>query len=275
MRELFFKLFEQSHFNTNIQIEPFNLSHIAYMLIIFGSIVGAYFALRKGTKAEQERVLRILAYALVISYISDFFVHEFVYGTIDAPGGLNMDKLPFHICTVLCPLVCFAQFRKDSKIKEPVVILSSLAPLMYLCYPASVGDGEPWCYQSVQTMFFHGVLLAWGVLNLAYGIVKPHIKTSWKTATALVCITLWAKLGSVLLEHNWFFLNEDAFYIGLVGNGVIPQWSLMIINPVVFFIAALAVYGISHLINKKRGFDIDKNQPQQTESVQESYAYNG
>ena len=58
----------------------------------------------------------------------------------------------------------------------------------------------------------------------------------------------------------------------LVANGVIPQWSLMIINPVVFFIAALAVYGISHLINKKRGFDIENNQPEQAESV---YAYNG
>jgi uncharacterized membrane protein YwaF len=239
------------------------------MLIIFGSIVGAYFALRKGTKAEQEKVLRILAYALVISYISDFFVHEFVYGTIDAPGGLNMDKLPFHICTVLCPLVCFAQFRKNSKILEPVVILATLAPLMYLCYPASVGDGEPWCYQSVQTMFYHGMLLGWGVLNLAFGITRPHIKTSWKTAIALVCITLWAKLGNILLDHNWFFLNEDAFYIGLVENGVIPKWSLMIINPVVFFVAALAVYGISHAINKRRGFDGD-NKPEQ---AQPSYSY--
>lgn len=274
MRELFFKLFEQSHFNTNIQIEPFNLSHIAYLVIIFGSIIGGYFLLRKDTKENQARVLRIMAYLIVISYISDFFVHEFVYATTNdagelVGGGLIMDKLPFHICTVLCPLVCFAQFRKNSKILEPVVILATLAPLMYLCYPASVGDGEPWCYQSVQTMFYHGMLLGWGVLNLAFGVTRPHIKTSWKTAIALVCITLWAKLGNILLDHNWFFLNEDAFYIGLVENGVIPKWSLMIINPVVFFAAALAVYGISHAINKRRGFDGD-NKPEQ---AQPSYSY--
>ncbi len=269
MRELFFKLFEQSHFNTNIQIEPFNLSHIVYLIIIFGLIIGGYFLLRKDTKEQQIRTLRIIAYLIVISYISDFFVHEFVYGTPEAPGGLNMDKLPFHICTVLCPLVCFAQFRKNSKLLEPVVILATLAPLMYLCYPASVGDGEPWCYQTIQTMFYHGMLLAWGVLNLAFGITKPHIRTCYKTGIALACITLWAKLGSVLLEHNWFFLNEDAFYIGLVENGVIPKWSLMIINPVVFFIAALAVYGISHLINKNRGFDGQDTQVAQ----QPSYSY--
>lgn len=239
MRELFFKLFESSHFNTGIQITPFSLAHIAYMVLIFGGIVLGWICLRKQDAAKKEKALRFLAYALVISYLSDFFVHEFVY------DGLNTDKLPFHICTVLCPLMAIAQFnRKGAKIAEPVAILSILAPMMYLCYPASVGDGEPWCYQAVQTMFFHGVLMAWGILSVALGAVKPDIKRCWQSGVALVCITLWAKLGNVLMEHNWFFLEEDAFYIGLVENGVIPKWVLMIVNPVVFFLAVLGTYGV-------------------------------
>ena len=64
----------------------------------------------------------------------------------------------------------------------------------------------------------------------------------------LVGITLWAKPGNILLEHNWFFLEEDAFYIGLVEMGIIPQWLLMIINPVVFFAAVLGVYGVYYLV---------------------------
>ena len=247
MRELFFKLFEMSHFNTGITITAFSIPHIVYLVLIFGSIIGGWFYLRSKNNAAKERAMRILAYALVISYLSDFFVHEFVY------GGLNTDKLPFHICTVLCPLMAIAQFNHHgNKIKEPIVILSVLAPMMYLCYPASIGDGEPWCYQAVQTMFYHGVLMAWGILNLALGIVKPDIRNCWKSGIALVSITLWAKLGNVLMEHNWFFLNEDAFYIGLVEQGIIPQWLLMIINPVVFFLAVLAVYGICYLITGKK-----------------------
>ena len=100
-------------------------------------------------------------------------------------------------------------------------------------------------------MFFHGVLMAWGILSVALGAVKPDIKNCWKSAVALVCITLWAKLGNILLEHNWFFLNEDAFYIGLVEMGMIPRWSLMIINPIVFSLAAAAVYAIVCPIQKK------------------------
>lgn len=263
MRDLFFKLFETSHFNTGIKIEPFNFAHIIYLLIIFGSIVGGFFLLFKKDKAEKEKAMRTLMYIILAVYIFDFFVHEFVY------GGLNMDKFPFHICTVLCPLAVILQNCKNKRIKEPVVVLAILAPLMYLCYPASVGSGEPWCYQAVQTMVYHGALLAWGVLNLALGLVRPYFKRCWYTAVLLVCITLWAKLGNVLYaDYNWFFLEEDAFYIGLVGNGIIPAWVLMIINPIVFFAAAMPVYGISHAINGHRGFDYSQSvQPAQKEYI--------
>lgn len=237
MRELFFKLFEMSHFDTGIKITPFSVSHIVYMILIFGGIFLAWLLNHKKDAEKKDAVLRLFANALVISYLADFFFHEFVY------GGMNMDKLPFHICTVLCPLVALAQFNhRGPKFIEPITVLAALAPLMYLCYPASVGDGEPWCYQAVQTMFFHGVLLGWGVLNLAFGKVQLKWSHCWKCGVALVFITLWAKLGNVLMLHNWFFLEEDAFYIGLVANGIIPKWSLMIINPVVFFLACLLIY---------------------------------
>ncbi len=249
MRELFFKLFGPSHFDTGITITAFSVSHIIYLVLIIGGIVGGYFLLRNSTLEKKTKVLGILVNLLLLSYLSDFFVHEFVYGTPEEPGGLNMDKLPFHICTALCPLVALAQHNKRLQwMREPVAVLSCLASLMYLGYPASVGDAEPWCYQAVQTMFFHGILLAWGVLSITLGVVKLDIKKSYKTAVVLVVLTLWAKLGSVLLEHNWFFLNEDAFYIGLVEDGIIPKWLLMIINPTVIFLAALALYGIYYLV---------------------------
>ncbi len=241
MRDLFFKLFEMSHFDTGISVTAFSLSHILYFALIVGGIVGGYFAFRKKDDSRKEKFLRLLAYALIASYLFDFFVHEFVY------GGLNTDKLPFHICTVLCPLVGIAQFNeKGKKIREPIAMLAIIAPLMYLCYPANIGSGEPWCYQAVQTMFYHGVLMAWGVLTVALGVVKPDLKKSWTSLVFLVGITLWAKLGNILMEHNWFFLEEDALYIGLVAGGILPKWSLMIINPVVFYVAILAAYGICY-----------------------------
>ncbi len=246
MRDLFFKLFNDKPFGTQAEFSALSLSHVFYFVLIVGLVIGGYFLLRKKTEEQKGKALRILAYALVISYLSDFFVHEFVY------EGLSTDKLPFHICTVLCPLVAIAQFnKKGSKIIEPIVVLSILAPLMYISYPAGVSGAAPWSYRIVQTMFYHGVLFAWGVLSVALGLVKLNFKKNWwHVAVLLGAITLWAKLGNILLEHNWFFLEEDAFYIGLVGNGIIPAWLLMIINPIVFFGAASATYGVVALIKK-------------------------
>ncbi len=240
MRELFFNLFKMSRFNSGIKVTFLSIPHLIYVALILGGIVGGYFLLRNKSFESKKKAMGILSYALVISYLSDFFVHDFVYGDV-----LNIDKLPFHICTALCPLSAIAQFnKKGHKIIEPVAMLAIIAPLMYLSYPASIGEGEPWCYQAVQTMFFHGVLLAWGLLNVALGIVKPNLKNCWQCLVLLVAITLWAKLGNILLEHNWFFLEEDAFYIGLVANGIIPKWVLIIANHIVFFLAIVATYGI-------------------------------
>ena len=245
MRDLFFKLLSDSFFNTGIKITPFSGAHIVYMLLIFGTPFLLYFLFRNKEQQKKVTVLRILAYLIVFSYLSDFFVHEFVYDS----GYLNMDKLPFHICTALCPLMAFAQFNKHGKkILEPVAMLSIIAPLMYLCFPASVGEGEPWCYQAVQTMFYHGTLFVWGAMVVAFGETKPTIKKSYKGAILLGSITLWAKFGNILMEHNWFFLEEDAFYIGLVEGGILPKWTLMLINPAVFFLAILGCYGVIYLI---------------------------
>ena len=257
MRDLFFRLFESSHFDTGIAVTAFSLSHFIYLALIVGAIVALYFAFRHAPYEKKKRLLGVMVIILTLSYVSDFFVHEFVYAdVVDGSfvgGGLNMDKLPFHICTVLCPLAAFVQFNgKLHKFLEPVAMLAILAPMMYIVYPAAIGSGEPWCYQAIQTMFYHGTLMAWGILNLSLGVLKPDIKKSYESAILLVFITLWAKLGNILLEHNWFFLEEDAFYIGLVENGVIPKWLLMIINPVVFFLAVLALYGVYYLVMKQK-----------------------
>lgn len=239
MRDFCFKLFADSYFNTGISITAFSVPHIVYLILIAGGIFLAGYSFKGKDMQAKDKTMRFLAYALVSLYIFDFFTHEFVY------DGMNIDKLPFHLCTLMCPMVAFTQFNKKfEKIIEPITALAIVGPLMYLCYPANIGTGEPWCYQAVQTMLFHGVELAWGILNLVSGKVRLQMKNIWKAGVGLCLLTLWAKLGNLMFEKNWFFLEEDALYIGLVADGVIPKWSLMIFTPVAVFLIVLAVYGI-------------------------------
>ncbi len=253
MRELLFKLLEQSHFHTGIRVTPYNMPHLVYLALIFGTLAFLYFRFRDRSEAEREKCLRGLVYALMFSYLSDFFVQQFVY------GGMTEEKLPFHVCIVTAVLMPVAQFnRKGYKIMEPVAILAVLSPMMYLVFPASVGEGEPWCYQTVQVMFFHGVQLMWGLLTLLFGVVRPEFKSCWKPGVLLVGITLWAKLGNLMYDRNFFFLEEDAFFIGLVEMGVLQKWMLMVINPTVYFLAVLLVYGVCHALRTHHGVKVKK-----------------
>ena len=250
MRALFFKILSDNPTGCSAIIESFNIWHILYLIVMFGATIGGAFLLKNKSMEKKNKVLRILAIALTVSYITDFFVHDFVYSDDGITGaGLNMDKLPFHICTVLCPIIAFTQFNKRcQKFFEPVAALAIVAPLMYITYPSSGVGGEPWCYRTVQTMFFHGVEFAWGFLAVATGRTALRWKNIWKSAVALAGITLWAKLGNILLEYNWFFLREDPFGIGLK-----PYILLFAIPAGIFAMVALIYsinYGVLAIIRK-------------------------
>ena len=60
MRDFLFKLFEMSHFNTGIQITPFSIAHIVYLVLIFGGIIGGWLLMRGKSDSTKEKFLRIL-----------------------------------------------------------------------------------------------------------------------------------------------------------------------------------------------------------------------
>ena len=247
MRNLFFKLFSDTPFGASATIESFDIWHILYLIAIFGLITLAAFIFKNKKLETKEKVLRVLAAVLLFSYLTDYFVHDFVYADYVETtgeyvrGGLNMDKLPFHICTVMCPILLFTTYNKKlHKFLEPVAAIAITAPMMYLVYPSTGVGGEPWCYRVVQTMFFHGVEMAWGILAVAMGLTKLEWKNVWKAEILLIGITLWAKLGVTMLEYNWFFLESNPFGIEALDK----PWLLPIVVPTAIFAITASVYGV-------------------------------
>lgn len=240
MRTFFFKLFSDTPTGSWAVIESFNLWHFLYLIIIISGIIGCAFLCKNKSADVKDKILRVLAIALIVSYLADFLFHDFVYSDDGVTGdGLNMDKLPFHICTVMCPVILFTQFNKRChKFIEPVAALAIVAPLMYLTYPSSGVGGEPWCYRTMQTMFFHGVELAWGFLAVAFGKTKFAWKNVWKAGVLLCGITLWAKFGNLMLDYNWFFIESDPFGVGLA-----PYLLIFVIPASIFAMVAL-IYSI-------------------------------
>lgn len=245
MREFFIWLFsDDKPFN----IDVFNFWHILYAVLIIGlTIVLGVFLSRKDEKT-QERALRIIAFATAAIYLFDFFVQPLMHGDASVAGEMNIDKLPFHICIVLCPVIAFIQFNKRFEkffniIREPVAMLAIVAPLMYITYPnGAVGDISPICYRILQTFIYHGLVFSWGFNTLATKTVVPNIKNWWKSLACIVCVVLWASLGNAVYSnpdhhYDWFFLTGSSF--PFVPEGVMPFAVIAAVLGMVFII-----YGI-------------------------------
>ena len=198
--------------SSSISIDVFDGWHFGYIVLILGITTMLAVIISKKSKDAQHKLLNILAILVIATYILDFFMMPL------NEGEINIDKLPFHICTFMGVCIPFAQFNKKfSPIKDTIVTLSIVASLMYITYPGSaLGGITPWCYKVVQTFLFHGLVFAWGVLNLTTGEVSLSMNKIYKPAIGIVIIILWAFFGSLVYspagtKHDWFFVRGTTF----------------------------------------------------------------
>lgn len=225
-----------------IEITCFSIWHFLYIFLIAGVIIGAAFWLKGKSDATKHKTLKILALVTFGFYVVDFFLQPFVRSSFT----LNIDKLPFHICTLMGVMAIFVADSKHDWFREIIVALATTGAFMYLVYPGSaLGDNTPWCYKVVQTMLYHGLLLAWGILSLTTGQVKLHIKKIWLPLVGMLCVALWATIGNVCYNTNyaggsghydWFFLTGSTF-------GMSP-YLMPFLTLAAFYSVTAIIYGI-------------------------------
>lgn len=236
----------------------FGTWHILYMLIAFGAILLIILMLKNKSADTKHRTIVLTINCAFGLYIADFFLMPFAYGEID------LEKLPFHICTAMC-VMCFISRHNSffARFKTHFALLGFISNLVYVIYPAGLGwySIHPLSYRVIQTLLFHGIMTAYGLLVLIYDDVQLEWRTCWKELAVISAMTLWALLGNTLYNgtvggyshrFNWFFVLQDPFYI-------LPETIAPYIMPFVvtlaFFAAELLVYsvyfGIKKLITSK------------------------
>ena len=241
LRDFFIWLFDN---NKPLEIDVFSFWHILYTVIIIGLTITLGIFISKKSDKAKESVLRLIACSITVIYIADFFIQPLMHGDASVGGEMNIDKLPFHICTVLCPIIAFVQFNKKlAFMKEPIALLAIIAPLMYLTFPnGALGGVSPLSYKIIQTFVYHGLVFSWGFNMITTKTVVPTIKNWWKSLIAIICIALWASLGNAVYSnpdhhYDWFFLTGSSF--PFVPEPLMPLAVVVAILGMVFII-----YGI-------------------------------
>ena len=263
MREIFLKIFGEHPSNEVTKISMFSWHHIIYLVLIIGAIVALSLIYFSKSNARKERVMSIIAIITLATYLGDFFLQPFYNGgTIDVNGEMILDKLPFHICTVMCPLIIISRFTKIGKgIKTPIVTLSIVAPLMWLIFPGTAlnSSQSAFSYEVIQLFLYHGIVFIYGCLSLTLNETHLEIKKVYKEAICIVGIALWATLGNLVYsctshDYNWFFLKDPVF-------SFIPKAINPFVVVVIFFLSSLVVYGVYYLVKyiiRKKSLNVTK-----------------
>lgn len=239
----------------------FGFWHFLYTAMIIVAILFIVFFFKNKSNDVKSKVLNVTVTIAFGLYILDFFMMPFAYGEID------LEKLPFHICTAMC-VACFLSRHNSffSRFKTELALLGLISNLIYVIYPAGLGwySISPFSYRVIQTVLFHGVMTAYGIFVLAFESPNLKLKNSYRDLTAITVMTLWAILGNTLYNgeygdyshaFNWFFVVRDPFYI-LPEN--ISPYIMPFIMVLVIFTSDMLIYAIylpikKHSSHAKRG----------------------
>ncbi len=231
----------------------FGLWHLCYLLATIAvAVIAILYLKRKGDKTRQKTMSLFMNLAFVL-YIADFFLMPFAYGKMD------VEKLPFHICTAMC-VMCFWSRHNAfwGKYKQSFALLGFISNLVYLIYPAGVMwyQVHPLSYRVIQTLLFHGLMTIYGLLVLIFDDIPFRWKRCCRDLAVIVFMTVWAMLGNALYtghawgqsqKFNWFFVTQDPFYI--IPENFAP-YIMPFLNIAVFFAADMLVYALYFMIQK-------------------------
>lgn len=222
----------------------FGTWHLCYLLVVTAVIIAVILYVKKqGKEGSQKLSSRFINSAFGL-YIADFFLMPFAYGEID------VEKLPFHVCTAMC-VMCFLSRHNDflRRFELQFTMLGFVSNLVYLVYPAGLMwyQIHPLSYRVIQTLVFHGAMTGYGLLMLLF----EDTKREWKKDLVVIsAMTAWALLGNTLYNgqawgktqfFNWFFVVQDPFYI--MPESIAP-FVMPFLNIALFFVIESLVYAI-------------------------------
>ena len=218
----------------------FGIWHFIFIavFVIFAVLLCIY--LKDKTKDKRKKFIDRFVCIPFGLYILDFFLMPFAYGEID------IEKLPFHICTVTCVLCFVSRYNGClGKLKLQFATLGFISNLVYLIYPAGVMwyAVSPLTYRVIQTLSFHGLMMIYGFLVLCCERESFSFRYFYKNIAVTMSVTLWAVLGNLLYNderiYNWFFVVRDPFYI--IDADIAP-FVMPLINTVMFSSVSFLIY---------------------------------
>ena len=234
------------------EITLMSIWHIMYIVLIIGLTIGVAFLIKNKSEKTKKIIMDTLAIAVIATYLADFFFMPLSRANDDPTRQLiDVEKLPFHLCTFIGVMIPFAQCNhRNGKIKnsfnEIVSALAITASFMYIILPGSaIGDIGTFSYKVVQTFTFHGLVFAWGVLSLTTGAVTLKFKNIWKPLVGILIIMAWATIGNFVYPNELYSVRGNWCFLMISFLPFIPDFLM----PVAFLVSVFGICTIVYCID--------------------------
>jgi hypothetical protein len=229
--------------------------HYFFIGLTFVTAAVVLWLFRNKNYDSRKKAYRLFINLAFVLYILDFFCMPL------SQCEINIEKLPFHVCTTMCVMCFLSQYVPClKKFHTSFAMLGFLSNFVYLFCPAGMVWKEihPLSYRVVQTLLFHGAMAVYGFLVLVYERDKIDIKKCYRDFLVVVGMTLWALLGNYIYNadmegyshfFNWFFVVQDPFSIfpKAVGPFLMP-----FLNTFLFCLAEALIHWVIWFSKRKR-----------------------
>lgn len=225
----------------DVGFHHFDALHLTWLALAAIFIIGVSYLYKKQSTSSRSKTRKILAAALVIDELWKMF-------WLTVGSRYELEYLPLHLCSINIFLIVYHCFRPNKTLDNFLYIVCIPGALAALLFPS-------WSvlplvnFMHLHSFTVHTLLVAYPVVLLVSGEIKPNIQELPKTLLLLFGFGLVALTFNLLFDENFMFLMyaepgnplylfEEAFGSHVIGFPVIIAGILLV------------MYGVPAIIRK-------------------------
>ena len=222
--------------------EAYGLYHIVWLALIAGLTV---FAVLQGRKHNAETVNRVVFLTAVVVFALEIY-KQFVFTFGDGSGEASYSwyAFPFQFCSTPMYIGLIAAVTKNEALHRRLCAYlasySLFAGISVMAYPVSVFTDTVGI--NIQTMVWHGGMIAMGIVLLRTGYVRASLGTVIQAFPVFLTLVTAAAVMNELAHRTGLLATEtfNMFFISPYCAPSLPVYSM--IQPHVTFPVSVLVY---------------------------------
>lgn len=225
----------------NVGFNHYDSLHIAWLIFAAVFIGAVSLIYRKQDNVQRAKTRKILAALLIADELWKMF-------WLTVGHRYELQYLPLHLCSINIFIIAYHCFRPNKTLDNflyTVCIPGALAALLFPSWAALPFAN----FMHLHSFTVHTLLVAYPVVLLVNGDIKPDIRQLPKSLGLLICFGLIALLFNIAFDENFMFLmyaepgNPLYLFQEAFGSHVIGF-------PVIIAGILIVMYGIPALYRK-------------------------